>query len=191
MTDPASLSRDYFETLYDDAADPWSFATSAYEAEKYARSLAALGPHYERALEIGCSIGVFTRDLAARCGDLLAIDISDRAIDRALQRCADLPQVHFARMTAPAEFPAGRFDLITLCEVGYYWSDEDLARARDRIAEHLAPGGDLLLVHFLPKVEDYVRDGDAVHETFLADDRFERRSHARAERYRLDLLRRR
>jgi SAM-dependent methyltransferase len=191
MSDSGSLTREYFETLYDGADDPWSFATSDYEAEKYARSLAALGPHYDRALEIGCSIGVFTRELATRCSALLAIDISDRAIDRARRRCADAPQVHFARMTAPREFPAGPFALITCCEVGYYWSDADLALARDRIAEHLAPGGDLLLVHFLPKVDDYVRDGDAVHEAFLADDRFARTAHARADRYRLDVLRRR
>jgi SAM-dependent methyltransferase len=191
MTEPASLSREYFETLYDRDTDPWSFATSDYEAEKYARSLAALGPHYERALEIGCSIGVFTRELASRCADVFAIDISDRAIDRARRRCADAPQVRFARMAAPQEFPAESFDLIACCEVGYYWSDADLALARDRIAEHLEPGGDLLLVHFLPKVDDYVRDGDAVHEAFLADERFTRIAAARAERYRLDVLRRR
>jgi SAM-dependent methyltransferase len=191
MTAPGSLSRDYFETLYDRAADPWSFATSDYEAEKYARSLAALGPRYGRALEIGCSIGVFTRELARRCADLLAIDISDRAIERARLRCADLPQVRFARMTAPHDFPPGPFDMIACCEVGYYWSDADLLRARDRIADNLAPDGDLLLVHFLPKVDEYVRDGDAVHEAFLADERFARRTGARAERYRLDVLRRR
>jgi len=190
MIEQTSLSRDYFETLYENASDPWSFATSDYEAEKYARSLAALDPHYAHALEIGCSIGVFTRELASRCAELLAIDISDRAIERARERCADAPQVRFARMTAPHEFPAGPFDLITCCEVGYYWSDEDLALARDRIAENLALGGDLLLVHFLPKVDDYVRDGDAVHEAFLADDRFARTGHARADRYRLDVLRR-
>jgi len=191
MTGPASLPRDYFETLYDRDVDPWSFATSAYEAEKYERSLAALAPHYERALEIGCSIGVFTRELAPRCADLLGIDISDRAIERARRRCEDQPRVHFARMTAPQDFPAGPFDLITCCEVGYYWSDADLTRARDRIAASLASGGDLLLVHFLPKVDEYVRDGDAVHEAFLADERFARSAHARAERYRLDVLRRR
>jgi hypothetical protein len=87
--------------------------------------------------------------------------------------------------------PAGRFDLVTCCEVGYYWSDADLDAARHRIAEALLPGGDLLLVHFLPRVDEYVRDGDAVHAAFLADERFGRIGTARAERYRLDLLRRR
>ena len=186
-----SLSREYFENLYRTNADPWSFETSAYEDEKYTRSLAALRPSYARALEIGCSIGVFTSRLAPRCGDLLAIDISERAIERARARCKEMPNVHFARLAFPVEFEPDAFDLVTCCEVGYYWSDADLAAARDRIAATLVQGGDLLLVHYLPNVEEYVRDGDTVHELFLADERFERVAHERAEGYRLDCLRRR
>lgn len=186
-----SLSREYFETLYGAADDPWSFASSAYEREKYDRSLAALAPNYGRALEIGCSIGVFTERLARRCSELVAVDISERAIARAQQRCAHQPQIRFVRASYPHESPPGAFDLITCCEVGYYWSDADLALARERIAGSLVANGDLLLVHFLPRVDDYVRPADEVHEAFLSDARFEPREHVRAERYRLDLLCRR
>lgn len=186
-----SLGREYFETLYRAADDPWSFASSAYERDKYDRSLAALRPYYERAFEIGCSIGVFTERLAHRCGELVAVDISERAIAQARVRCAPYPQVRFARANFPQEYPAADFDLIACCEVGYYWSDADLALARDRFAEALRPDGDLLLVHFLPHVDDYVREGDEVHEAFLRDRRFEHLEHFRAERYRLDLLCRR
>ncbi|HEY5348367.1 MAG TPA: SAM-dependent methyltransferase [Candidatus Lustribacter sp.] len=186
-----SLPRGYFETLYASADDPWSFATSAYEAEKYDRSLAVLADRYGRGLEIGCSIGVFTERLAQRCDQLVAVDISDRALARARQRCAAQSQICFLRLAFPHESPAPAFDLVACCEVGYYWSDADLALARDRIANVLAPGGDLLLVHFLPHVDDYVREGDAVHAAFLDDGRFEPVEGFRAERYRLDLLRRR
>jgi cyclopropane fatty-acyl-phospholipid synthase-like methyltransferase len=184
-----SLPAEYFERLYATDEDPWSFATSPYELAKYDDTVSALGPHYARALEIGCSVGVLTQRLGLRCDDLLAVDVNERALAQARARCADLPHVRFERARIPAEFPAGRFDLVLLSEVAYYWSDEDLARARDRIAGCLEPAGDLLLVHFLPKVDDYVRDGDAVHESFLGDDRFERVHAHRAERYRLDLLR--
>ena len=69
MTLPAA----YFDSLYAAEADPWAFATSDYEREKYAATLAALPrPHYARALEIGCSIGVLTRMLAGRVGASLA-----------------------------------------------------------------------------------------------------------------------
>jgi SAM-dependent methyltransferase len=191
MNHGESLTRSYFEALYDQSEDPWSFATSAYEREKYDRSLAALQQRYATALEIGCSIGVFTRGLAERCGDLLAIDISDRALDRARKRCAALPQVRFARAEFPRDVPGTSFDLVTCCEVGYYWSDDDLTAARDRIAQILVQRGDLLLVHFLPRVAEYVRDGDAVHAAFLADPRFAHLFGSRTDRYRLDLLRRR
>jgi SAM-dependent methyltransferase len=184
-----SLDAGHFEALYASADDPWSFATSPYEAEKYQRSLSVLAPRYSGALEIGCSIGVFTRMLAGRCDALLALDISELALARARERCADRPDVTFRQAAFPHGAPAEMFDLVTCCEVGYYWSDADLERARDRIAAALVPGGDLLLVHFLPHVDDYVREGDAVHAAFLADERFERRAHHRAERYRLDLLR--
>jgi SAM-dependent methyltransferase len=183
-----SLSRDYFESIYSAADDPWSFASSPYEREKYDRSLSVLAPHYGSALEIGCSIGVFTERLAQRCDELIAVDISQRAIASARVRCAHLPHVRIARAAFPEQCSPTIFDLITCCEVGYYWSDADLALARDRIADRLLAGGQVLLVHFLLHVDDYVREGDAVHEAFLADRRFERTEHFRAERYRLDLI---
>ncbi len=185
-----SLAADYFERLYAAADDPWSFATSPYELDKYEHTVAALGPRYVRGLEIGCSVGVLTQRLAPRCDELLAIDVSERALSAARARCAELAHVTFARVRVPQDFPARPFDLVVVSEIAYYWSDADLALARDRIAASLEPGGDLLLVHFLPKVDDYVRDGDAVHRFFLADARLARVHGHRAERYRLDLVRR-
>ncbi len=184
------LGAAFFERLYDGADDPWSFATSPYENAKYDDSLAALGPHYARAFEIGCSVGVLTRRLAERCGDLLAVDVSARALAHARDRCAGIAHLRFARLDVPAEFPGELFDLIVLSEVAYYWSDERFALARERIAAALDPGGELLLVHFLPHVAGHVRGGDAVHEAFSRDPRFARAHGHRAERYRLDLLRR-
>jgi hypothetical protein len=37
-----SLAPDYFESLYADDPDPWRFASSAYERNKYETTLAAL-----------------------------------------------------------------------------------------------------------------------------------------------------
>lgn len=186
----ASLSPGYFDALYDRSDDPWSFESSAYEREKYDRTIAALGGRrYESALEIGCSVGVLTADLATVAQALLATDVSEKALARARVRNKLEPNVRFERRVLPGDFPAGAFDLIVLSEVGYYWSDADLALARDRFAEALVPGGDLALVHFLPKVDEYVRDGDAVHGAFLNDGRFARVRSERAERYRIDILR--
>ncbi|MFC7609312.1 SAM-dependent methyltransferase [Teichococcus aestuarii] len=69
MTHPTgSLPAAYFEALYAADPDPWRFRDSAYEAGKYAATLAALErPRYGRVLEVGCSIGVLTKQLAGRC----------------------------------------------------------------------------------------------------------------------------
>ncbi len=193
---PNTLGPDYFDGVYRASTDPWQFASSPYEREKYAATLAALPrPHYARAFEIGCSIGVLTAQLALRCGHLLSVDVSETALDQARQRCADLPQVEIKKMQVPSEFPAGEFDLILVSEVGYYWSPPDLARAADQMLAALPPGGQLLLVHWTPVVPDYPQTGDEVHAFFLQkagpDGPLRHLSGERYEKYRLDLLEKR
>lgn len=163
-----SIAPDYFEQLYRENGDPWQFATSAYEAEKYHHSLEALPrDFYRSALEIGCSIGVFTRQLAAQCGTVLAVDVSETALAAARERCAECDNVLFARRRIPQEPIQGRFELIVLSEVAYYWDHADLARAAIAIDAALAPGGDLLLVHYTAET-DYPLSGDEAVETLRA-----------------------
>ena len=158
----------YFEDVYGASDDPWNFETSPYEAAKYARTLAALPrAGYERGLEVGCSIGVLTAQLAARTRELVATDINGKALARARERCAGLAGVHFERRGLPDDLPAGPFDLVLLSEVLYYLSPADLERALDAVLERLSPGGTLLLVHWTPPVHDYPQTGDAVHEAAL------------------------
>ncbi len=184
-----TLPEDYFDGVYAHTEDPWDFETSTYEREKYAATVAALPEaQYTSAFEIGCSIGVLTELLASRCDALLAIDINEAPLIRARERLADQPQVTFRRMTVPKEFPAERFDLVVLSEVGYYWSSEDLTRAITLIGEAVLPGGTLILVHYTPYVPDYPLTGDEVHETFSQLLRgFHHLKAERAERYRMDV----
>lgn len=187
-----SLGAAYFDAKYRDNPDPWNFETSTYEADKYAATLAALPKRrYRSAFEIGCSVGVLTAQLARHCERLLAVDVSERALERARQRCHNLPQVQFARMTLPQDFPADSFDLIVMSEVGYYLSHNDLDRARQQITRHLHPGGVLVLVHWTPFVDEYPLTGDTVHEAFLADPALLPVHSERHDLYRLDVLERR
>lgn len=79
-TSNSSVPPSYFEELYRADPDPWQFATSSYEAQKYAVTLAALPKQrYRSALEIGGSIGILTEKLAAHCDALLSIDVSETA----------------------------------------------------------------------------------------------------------------
>ena len=131
------------------AAIPGGVASSDYEAGKYAASLAALPrPRYASALDVGCTIGVFTRALAGRCDRVLGLDVSPTAVEAAVARCSDLPHVAIAAMQVPQQWPPGSFDLIVLSEILYYLPDGDLAALAERVAASLVPGGTLLLVHW-------------------------------------------
>jgi SAM-dependent methyltransferase len=188
-----SVPPEYFEAKYAEKLDYWNFETSAYEAAKYSDTLRSLPKaNYCNALEIGCSIGVLTTQLAKRCRRLLAIDVADQALAAARARCAPLSHVQIAKMRFPAETPprSTRFDLIAISEVGYYWSWDDLAAAQEVIEAQLEKQGHLILVHWTPPVSDYPLTGDQVHESFLKPRSLKWLWGHRADQYRLDVLER-
>ena len=187
-----TLGLDHFEALYSKTPDPWGFATSEYERAKYAATLEALPrARYARALDVGCSIGVFTAALAERCGDLLAIEPVPAALDEARRRNAAHTHVRFAAMFVPGDWPAEMVDLVVISEVLDYLSGDDLIRLADRIRATLEPGGDLVLVHWVGKKRDVSKGTEASDGLIraLSPDLMV----ARAERnvnYRLDVLHR-
>lgn len=181
---------DYFERLYARDPDPWQFATSDYERDKYAATVAALPrPLYSRAFEVGCSIGVLTRQLAGRCTEVVAVDVADAALRQARDRCEDLPGVAVARMVVPEDWPGGTFDLMIYSEVIYYFSLQGRTDAARRSLGALRPGGAILLVNWHGPT-DGGGTGDAAAEEFMAavGPRLRPTLQQRAERYRLDLL---
>ena len=92
MSATADLAR--FERLYQQSPDPWGYRTSSYEQEKYAATLAALPKQtHGLALEVGCSIGVFTGQLAARCQHVVAIDFSLSALELARRNLQSVSNV--------------------------------------------------------------------------------------------------
>ncbi len=170
-----TLDAGYFERMYTGSADPWGFATRWYERRKYDLTLAALPrPRFANALEAGCSIGVFTADLATRCEQLLAVDTSAEAVRLATARTAHLPQVTVEQRRLPDQWPAGSFDLIVLSEIGYYFAAEDLSALVTAGRAALRPGGTLVAVHWRHPVADYPLGGDDVHDEFARRSDLER-----------------
>jgi len=181
---------EYFEALYHEREDPWDLATSGYERDKYAVTIAALdGRRYERGLEVGCSIGTLSERLAGSCGRLLAVDCAPTAVARARERLAHLPGVAVERRCLPEEMPDGVFDLIVCSEVLYYWSPGLVREALALLRGALAPGGSLLAVHWRGPVRHYPAGGDAVHAILLEEWADAARArHLVRPRYRLDRL---
>ncbi|WP_373443273.1 SAM-dependent methyltransferase [Sphingobium sp. Z007] len=147
--------------MFQETSDPWDLESSAYERDKYAHSIRALaGRRYELGFEVGCAKGVLTQALAPHCDALVAIDVSETALEAARERCAAFDHVSFGRMVFPGQAPMGSaFDLIILSEVAYYWDDEDIIHAARWIAAHVVRGGDILLVHWTGDT-DYPQSGD-------------------------------
>ncbi len=191
MTEQNYLTPGYFEQLYARDPDPWRFASSDYERDKYAATMAALPPgRFARAFEVGCSIGVLTRQLATRCDAIVGVDVAGAALRQAEQRCADLPGVSFARMAVPGEWPEGAFDLVLFSEVLYYLGLPGIADAARRTLASLRPGGTVVLVDW-HGATDGACTGDDAAELFIAAcaPRLAPSFQQRADKYRLDVLR--
>lgn len=190
MTEKHTLDPDYFKKIYAANDDPWNFKTSEYEAAKYAATINALpNNNYSNALEIGCSIGVLTELLAKKCGKLLSVDVSEKALEQARERCKNLENVSFRQLNFVEEVPAAQFDLIVISEVAYYLSVSDWKTAMKNLYEILLPKGNVILVHWLPEVHDYPQTGDEVHESFETEmhDKMKKVFSAREENYRIDV----
>ncbi len=156
----------HFDDLFRVNADPWGAETRWYERRKRALLLAML-PHerYERAFEPGCGAGALTAALALRCDELIATDGSARAIASARQRISDQPTVTLAQASVPDEWPSGRFDLIVVSELAYYFQDDALGRFADACRFSLNEQGILVACHWRRGAHDIWHSAGTVHTT--------------------------
>jgi 2-polyprenyl-3-methyl-5-hydroxy-6-metoxy-1,4-benzoquinol methylase len=147
---------------------------------------------FSQALEIGCSIGVLTQMLAQQCNALLAVDVAPTALAAAAARCAGLSNVTFENLQIPAQWPARKFDLMLFSEVLYFLTPADIADTAGRACASALPGAIVFLVNYTEQIEEPC-SGDAAADHFIsaADGCFEVIRHARHEKFRLDLLRKR
>jgi SAM-dependent methyltransferase len=190
MTNRISFTPDYFERLYSREADPWRFATSNYERLKYAATLSALeGRQIDGAFEVGCSIGIFTKALARRCGSLVSVDVSETALTAARRNCANLDNVTIQPMQIPREWPVPSFDLILLSEVLYFLDPDDIRLTARKSINSLTQNGLVMLVNWIGET-DYPCGGDEAADIFLAESAETLRLllQHREENYRLDLV---
>ncbi|KRE42953.1 bifunctional PIG-L family deacetylase/class I SAM-dependent methyltransferase [Knoellia sp. Soil729] len=165
---PVSGRDSTFDEMFADGDDPWS-SHSWYERRKRALTLAALRrERYGRVLDLGCSTGALTRGLAARADEVVAVDVSRRALEVA-QRASDtgITWVHGEAPSVLEEID-GPLDLIVISEVGYFLSPIELWLTMGRLLARLRQGGELLLVDWRHPTKDIPLDGPAVHDQVRA-----------------------
>lgn len=157
-----------FERGYLERPDPWNYHSSLYEREKYERTLARAiewRTASKSALEIGCSVGVFSRMLADHFDHVTAVDISTVALRLAADYNRAQTNIHFARRYAQSLNLGEPYDVIFCAELFYYISRSDMYRVCEQLQRHLAPAGIVVLATGL---------ASAKHEDVLAET-FERR----------------
>lgn len=151
-----------FDALYMHNPDPWQFLTSEYEKNKYAATLSCLPqPHYRRAIEAGCSIGVLTARLLSRCDQVIGLDISSVAIDLARARNRHIPQIQFRQAQLPEAWPEETADLIVLSEILYFLDPAQIDQLASRVARSWEKNGDCVLVNFSGDTQQALQGGEA------------------------------
>jgi trans-aconitate methyltransferase len=187
-----SVDTEYFIGLYLAKNDPWDVATKWHDRRKYAVTVASLPrERYRRAYEPGCSIGLLTRMLAARCDAVVATDSVDAAVTQARDTVRDLRHVRVDRAWLPADLPDGTFDLIVIGDLLYYLSAADLRATLDGLVSRLEPGGDLAAVHFRDRENGGNYDGFNAHAELVGRPDLKPVVHHEDDWFLLDILRRR
>jgi trans-aconitate methyltransferase len=182
------LPSGYFEAVYAAGDDPWSFDTSWYERRKYGLTVAALPrPHYRRVFEPGCANGALTELLAARCDELVALELVPSVAARARSRLASRRHVTVREGAIPEDWPDGRFDLVVLSEVAYYLTEQGWTALAGRLTESLDPGAHVVAVHWTGET-DYPSSGHEVHERLRAQPALRCLAHHEDERFLLTVL---
>jgi len=160
-----SLDAQYFAALYADNEDPWAFRTRWYERRKRDLVMASLPRQcYEHIFEPACANGELSVLLADRCANLLCQDLDPTAIALARKRLSGRGHVRVEQGRLPADWPAERFDLIVLSEVGYYLDPTDWRQVIEQAVASLDTHGGLLACHWRHPIAGCPQDGRNVHE---------------------------
>ena len=96
-----------------------------------------------RALEVGCGTATFTRQLAKRADQVIAIDLSSEMIRVARERSALHPNIDFTvGNVLEMDLAASQFDCIVMIATLHHLPTEDVLK---KLKHSLTPGGVLIL----------------------------------------------
>jgi 2-polyprenyl-3-methyl-5-hydroxy-6-metoxy-1,4-benzoquinol methylase len=139
-----------FEAAYASQGDVWSYKSDPYEAKKYKRTLEAV-LKWRRAkasvLEIGCSVGVFTSQLAAHFDRVAGVDVSAEALRQAGALVREQANVELVRRDVLELSFERSFSVILCAEVLYYIGERDVPAVCDKLRGMMDADSILITVH--------------------------------------------
>lgn len=160
-----------FERLYLDNQDPWNYFSSTYEAKKYRHSLDRIlnwRRGHEFALEIGCSVGVFSGMLADQFGTVTAIDISKEVLAIARRHNEGKLNLRFLKGDLRSLELQTEFDTIVCAEVLYYIKSTDAELVCSNLSRHLKANGIIITVAGMAECDPLnFGDGDDIFGVFF------------------------
>ena len=145
-----------FERLYLEIPDPWNYQSSAYEQRKYEYVLACAlkwRSANANALEVGCSVGVFSHMLAKHFETVTAIDLSKEALAAASRYNRDAKNTRFVHSNLQSFESDEQYDVVFCAEILYYISEKDVALVCGRLEKLLSVRGIIVLVSGLASGE--------------------------------------
>jgi predicted TPR repeat methyltransferase len=154
--------RTFMNSLWE-RGDPWDIESSEYERDRCVQLLRMLGDrHYARVLEIGCGAGYLTRLVAPHADQIVALDVSETAIDRARMLGAGPALVDFRVANIMDYKPQvdGPWDLVlfsdTMCYLGWLYPFFDVAWLAVQLFDATRSGGRLMLANSMGEGEDWL-----------------------------------
>lgn len=164
----SSRRKSHFQTVHAEGRDFWNDPASRYEHDKRQAILKALNsPRYASVVEVGCSTGLLSRDLALRSDRFLGLDLSETAIAATRARLTDLSHARARVVPVPASWPVRDMDLIVLSEMLYYLDAPEIAHLAGRCATGLTQGGEIAVVCYLGQTETAL-DGQEAAMCFVS-----------------------
>lgn len=154
----------HFDELHERSDDPWRVFDGWYEVRKRRILLASLpDERLGRVLEIGCSVGAVTVELAARADAVIALDVAQSAVERARVTTAACSNVDIRVADIREGLPSGAFDTVVVSEVAYYLDEQEWADVLDDIDLALTESGVVALCHWKPVEPDFGSNAERVH----------------------------
>lgn len=155
-------SEEYFNTLYTNSKEPWGISFRASQQHRYKRHIHILKQFhnvYASILDIGCSQGQFTILLQDVSSNITAIDISEIAIQRAIEKYGICKTIKFESGSLPwLKYDNEQFDLVLALEILHYLKKEDRTKALKEIKRVMVNKGFFIISNNIGKSSDFKID---------------------------------
>ncbi len=138
-----------FNLLYLENPDPWNYLCSEYEHCKYDHTLACIlkwRKASKYALEIGCSIGVFSKLLSIHFDEITAMDFSKEALRAAASYNNSIKNIRFVHGDLRYTKHDRRFDTIICGEILGYIPEKHAEKVCQQLETFLASHGIIVTV---------------------------------------------